>query len=236
MISEALFNISLKDSIKLIKQVNLFKGVGPKNIGDYSDEFKKVCRNNKHIETYNTIRDNLDYEIVLNDDSFFQFSIEKNYLRFSFIENPNFNYTKYDYLKISYPDEDVYALSEDEISELINENEFEQFLNEQEINSNLIYIRYDYDIKGYKPLLHSQSHLHIGFNENSRISASIVFTPLQFVTFCIKQSYYDLWKIHFESIDVKVISSQLNSIKNQCPKISDKKIWDDIERNEIYIS
>lgn len=236
MISEAVFNISLKESIKLLKQVNLFKGVGPKNIGEYSDEFRKVCRNNRHIEMYNTIRDNLDYEIVLTDDSFFQLKIEKNYLRFSFIENPNFNYTKYDYLKISYPEDDIYSFSEEEISELIDENEFEQFLNEQEINSNLIYVRYDYDIKGHKPLLHSQSHLHIGLNENSRIPASIILTPQQFVTFCIKQSYYDIWKIHHESFDLIDISNQLFVIKNQCPKITDKKIWDDIEKNEIYIS
>jgi hypothetical protein len=236
MISAALFNVSIKDSIKLLKKINLYKNVGPKNIGQYSDDFRKVCRNNKHIEIYNTIRDNLDYEIILSDDSFFQFSIGKNYLRFSFIENPSFNYTKYDYLKICFPEEDIYSFSDEEINEMINENEFEQFINEQEINSNLMYVRYDYDEKGYKPLLHSYSHIHIGLNENLRIPSSIVLTPLQFVLFCIKQSYYDVWKLHQETFDINDIAAELLKSKKQCPKITDIDIWNTIEKNEIYIA
>ena len=236
MISNALFGTSIKDSIKLLKKIKLYKNIGPKNIGQYSDAFKKVCRNNKHIEIYNTIRDNLDYEIILMDDSFFQFSIEKNYLRFSFIENPSFNFTKYDYLKVCFPEEDIYNLTDEDINAMINENEFEQFLNEQEINSNLMYCRYDYDGKGYSPLLHSYSHMHIGLNENLRMPSSIVLTPLQFVLFCIKQVYYDVWKLHKEKFDINDIAKELLNAKQQCPKITDLNIWNTMEKNEIYIT
>jgi hypothetical protein len=236
MINEAVFNISLTNSINLLTEINLYKGKGPKNIGDYSTEFKKISRRNKHIEIYNAIRDNLDYEIILNDDSFFQFCRLDNYLRFSYIENPNFKYTKYDYLRFSFSEDEILDFSEEDVNELVDENEFEQFLIEQEVNSNLTYIRYDYDKKGYKPLLHSQSHIHIGLNENFRIPSSIILTPLQFVTFTIKQRYFDVWKIYHEKFEVLEFSQKLLDIKNQCKAISDQNIWNDIEKNEIYIS
>lgn len=236
MINESTFNISIKDSIKLLKDVHLFKGVGPKNIGKYSEEFRKVCRNNKHIEIYNTIRDNLDYEIILSDESFFQFSYNTDYLRLSFIQNPSFKYTKYDYLKICFPDDDLSLLTETEIDGLINENEYEQFLIEQEINSNLIYVRYDYDKKGYNPLLHSCSHIHIGLNENLRIPMAIVLTPLEFVLFSIKQCYYDVWRLYHEKLTFPTVAKQLFDSKKICPIITDPAIWTPMEKHEIYIT
>lgn len=236
MINDSVFNISLTNSINLLTEIKLYKGKGPKNIGNYSDEFKKISRRNKHIEIYNAIRDNLDYEIILNDDSFFQFCRLDNYLRFSYIENPNFKFTKYDYLRFSFTEDEILDFSEEDVNELVDENEFEQFLNEQEVNSNLTYIRYDYDKKGYKPLLHSQSHIHIGLNENFRIPSSIILTPLQFVTFTIKQRYFDVWKIYHEKFETLEFSQKLSEIKNQCKIISDQNIWNNIEKNEIYIS
>lgn len=236
MIREATFKISIQTSIKLLKHINLFKGIGPKEFGEYSDEFKKVCRNNKHIEIYNTIRDNLDYEILLSDDSFFQFSYSPNYLRFSFIQNPRFNCSKYDYLKICFPDDDLNSLMENEIAGLIDENEYEQFLNEQEINSNLIYFRYDYDKTGYNPLLHACSHIHIGLNENLRIPSSIILTPLEFVIFAVKQCHYDVWKLYHENITIHNVEEKLFSSKKGCMQITDKSIWNPIEKNELYLS
>lgn len=235
MINQAKFNISIKESISLLKDVKIYKDIGPKTVGDYSEIFKKVCRQNKHIEIYNTIRDNLDYEIILQDDSFFQFSISDNYLRYSYIENPNYQYTKFDYLKLIFTEEEIYSFSEEDINELINENEFEQFLNEQEINSNLVYVRYDYDKKGYRPLLHSCSHLHVGLKEDLRLPLSVILTPLQFVIFCIKQAYFDQWQTYYESFEIEEFAGNLLSIKNQCIKITDNNIWKEIEKNELYI-
>lgn len=235
MINEATFNISISESIKFLKEIKLFKDVGPKKGGEYSTAFKKVSQNNKHIEIYNSIRDNLDYEIVLFDDSFFQFSHNQNYLRFSFIENPNFSYTKYDYLKILFSESDLYGLTEEEMNSFIDENEYEQFLNEQEINSNLVYIRYDFDKNGYNPLLHSYSHIHIGLNENLRIPSSIVLTPFEFVLFSIKQCYYAEWKLYQESFTFSDFVTKRNDSKKLCPIITDQNVWRTDEQNELYI-
>ncbi|MCZ8215777.1 MAG: DUF2290 domain-containing protein [Cyclobacteriaceae bacterium] len=223
-------------SITLLKEIKLYKGKGPKTIGKYSDDFKKVCRNNRHIEIYNTIRENLDYEILLIDDSFFQFSYDDNYLRFSFIENPNITYTKFEYLKFVFPEYNLDEIPEEEIESLIDENEYEQFINEQEVNSNLIYIRYDYDKRGYRPLLHSCSHIHIGLNENFRIPSSIILTPLEFLMFCIKQRYFYVWKIFHEKFEPGDWLKKRSDSKKLCQVISDSSTWDKIEKNEIYIA
>lgn len=235
MINEATYNISICESIKFLKYIKLFKGVGPKKGSEYSSAFKKASIRNKHIEIYNTIRDNLDYEIVLFDDSFFQFSYNQNYLRFSFIENPSFSYTKYDYLKLFFSETDLSGLTEDEMNLLIDENEFEQFLNEQENNSNLVYIRYDFDKNGYNPLLHSYSHIHIGLSENLRIPSSIVLTPLEFVLFSIKQCYYAEWKLYQESFAFTDFATRRNDSKKLCPIITDTTIWHTDEQNEIFL-
>lgn len=235
MMNEATYNISIGESIKFLREIKLFKDVGPKKGSEYSSEFKKASQNNKHTEIYNAIRDNLDYEIVLFDDSFFQFSHNQNYLRFSFIQNPSFSYTKYDYLKIIFSETDLYGLTEDEMGSLIDENEFEQFINEQEINANLVYIRYDFDKNGYNPLLHSNSHIHIGLNENLRIPSSIILTPLEFVLFSIKQCYYAEWKLYHESFEYKDFLKKRNDSKKICPIIKDSTIWHDDEQNEIFL-
>lgn len=235
MINKSTYNISIGESVKFLKEINLFKGVGPKQGNEYSSVFKKASQSNKHIEIYNAIRNNLDYEIVLFDDSFFQFSHNQDYLRFSFIQNPNFSNTKYDYLKILFPELDLYELNDDEINSFINENEYEQFLNEQELNLNLVYIRYDFDDNGYKPLLHSCSHIHIGLNESLRIPSSIVLTPLEFVLFSIKQCYYAEWKLYQESFNFTDFVTKRNDSKKICPIITDPNIWSTDEHNELYI-
>ena len=235
MINKSVFKISIDESIKHLKGINLFKDIGPNQIGCYSKEFKKVCRGNKHIDIYNCIVKNLDYEIILNDDSFFQFSWDNEYLRYSFIQNPNISFSKTDYLNQVFSLEEIDEMSDSDLDELVNEDDYEQFLNEQIQNNNPIYIRYDFDRKGYKPLLHSCSHIHFTLSEDMRISSQRIFTPHMFTYLCVKLCYYDSWKSHFELKEQNAIASEILDIKNRAFLISDKDIWNDIEKNEMYL-
>ncbi len=234
MISKGSFSISIDDSIAFLKTLGLFKGKGVKNTGEYSSEFLKVCRTNKHTHIYKTAIGNLDYEILLADDSIFQIAQKENYLRYCFIQNPNYSFSKHEFLKMLYPDEELVEIDEKTLDELImdiNENEYEQFLNEQELNLGATIIRYDYDEHGYKPLLHSCSHMHIGLNENFRLPSSIILTPLKFVLFCIKQLYLDKWSDRHQN-DADFVS-YLATAKKGCPAM--QKNWDKVEENDIYI-
>lgn len=235
MISEGSFKSSFNKSLLLLKKMELFKSKGVKNMGEYSSEYLKICRTNKHTSIHKTALDNLDYEVILKDDSIFQISKDSDSLRFCFIQNPNFNFSKNDFVKYLYSEDGLLEIDDDTLScfiSEIDENEYEQFLNEQELNLHSTIIRYDYDKKGYKPLLHSCSHIHIGLNENLRIPCSIILTPLKFVVFCLKQIYYDKWSVEFNKNTNSVI--YLKEVKNECKKI--KGNWVKIEENQIYIT
>ncbi len=217
---------SLKISInteikKLLEDMNLYKSMGVKNIGEHSSAFKDIARTGNHIDMYKVAIHELDYEILLQDDSIFQFSTT----RYAFIQNPNISVTKEDLLNKMYTQEELINLSEDdynEILESISDLDLEQFKNEQNINIHAHIIRYDIDKTGYKPLQHAYSHLHIGNNDNIRIPCFRILTPLMFVLFVLKHTYLIDQTIYEKILPVnkgETISSQY---------------WDKKEQYELY--
>jgi hypothetical protein len=231
--NEGQFQISITESIAFLKRIELFKDKGTKPIGQHSDEIKKISKSNKHKEIYECVIRNFDYEIILSDDSIFQFSFSPNDIRYAYIQNPCYFVTKEEYIG--------FILSTDEPNELediksyiemIDENEYEQFLNEQQLNSLSNFFRYDASLKGYTPLIHPFSHLHIGLNSNIRIPLSIIITPLAFVKFCIKNSYYDNWKNAVTKFDN--FTGEIQRSKNSCISL-DRTKWSEIEEHELYI-
>lgn len=235
MIGEVGVKQSIAEAIKFLKSVKLYKGIGPKSLGSHSEAFKKISRKNRHTEIYRAAIENKDYEILLVDESILQFGVENDTLRYAFIENPNIFIPKEEFLNHLYPAEDLLLFTEEELIELqdsIKDDEYEQFLNEQDLNLEAHVIRYDLDVKGYNPLVHSYSHIHIGLNENLRIPCSKVLTPLSFTFFAIKHTYYKEWKM---SIVEGSLQNQLLESKNGCLTLP-KKYWVDLEKHEFYLS
>lgn len=233
--NESKFNISIKDSLKLLKDFKLFKSNGVKPIGQYSDEIKKVSKENNHSLIYKIAIKNYDYEILLEDDSIFQFSFG-NEIRYAFIQNP-YNYvTRKSYVLDLFSHEDLQDMDKSNIEEMFNsidEEEFQQYVNEQELNINSNFIRYDAGIKGYKPLNHSFSHIHIGLNEHLRISCSLLLTPMKFVMFCLKNTYYDIWTDFFnnnEKFDERILIC-----KKQCRQLNEIN-WSENESYELHLN
>lgn len=179
------FIASINDSIDLLIKFNLLKSKGIKGNGVYSDEFLKISKGDNIIETYKCAIKNLDYDILLKDDSIIQFQQKNDDLRYAYIQNPYKFISKEEYAFLTHTAEELEILSDFTIEELINENEYEQFLNEQSLNSISNYFRYDCSPVGYKPLIHSYSHFHIGMNENVRIPTSKIITPLKFTKFSL---------------------------------------------------
>lgn len=66
-------------------------------------------------------------------------------------------------------------------------------LTEQEIKF-VTPIRYDYNTKIYKPLVHSSAHVHFGYEENIRVPTDKVLFPSAFVKLILQYFYYDVWK------------------------------------------
>jgi len=230
------FKISIGESSTFLNKFKLFKSIGPKGNGIYSEEFICLSRSNNIIESYKCAVRNFDYDIMLQDDSIIQFQFKSEELRYAFIQNPYNFYTREEYLNSIYGIDELSVLSEADITEMIisiNEEDYEQFLNEQKLNSTSNYFRYDFSKAGYRPLVHSYSHLHIGLNPDVRIPSSKILTPLKFTKFIIKNTYYNLWKSKFDE-DENFIK-EIEIIKKGCADLTSEN-WTPIEKNDLYLS
>ena len=226
------FFSSINESLILLNKFKLLKSKGPKGNGIYSEEFLKISKGDNIVETYKCAIKNEDYDILLKDESIIQFQKVNDDLRYAYIQNPYKYISKEDYVALIYTTEELEEFTDFSIDELINENEYEQFLNEQNLNSISNYFRYDCSSAGYKPLIHSYSHFHIGMNENVRISTSKIITPLKFTKFCIKNTYFDNWKAQFD-IDPNFINEVIK-MKNDCLQLPENK-WNVIEDNDLHL-
>jgi len=233
MINSVSLEYFIKEAIKLLKEIDLLKDSNIYEIGNHSEEFKKISRGNRHTEIYNCAIENLDYEILLKDDSIFQFSLNSSgVLRYCFIQNPSIFVDKFDYLREFYSPEELFTYPDEELLSTINEEEYEQFVDDQNLNLEANIFRYDLDSAGYSPLLHSYSHIHIGLNENTRLSCSKILTPLKFVIFSIKNTYYKEWKNALKLNEA--LNQKIKESKDQCINLP-KEFWSNDETFELYI-
>jgi hypothetical protein len=233
--NQAVFNISFGKSIRFLRNINMLKRRGTKDVGEHSDTFKSASRNNSHFELYRIAIANEDFEVLLTDESIFQFSRQDNYLRYCFIQNPLIFPSKEDYLTKLYGPEELLNLSGSELESLlamVDDHEYEQYLTEQSLNNQSHILRYDLDEKGYLPLVHSYSHIHVGLNDSLRIPCSKILTPLQFTIFCIKHSYHEFWKTRFNNDGG--IEELMRESKKLC-RIIPQAYWIEREMHDLFL-
>ena len=234
------FKRSLIQCEKTLKELNVFRHKGPKNINidGVSDAFKYSSQEGDYIKIYRTGLDNLDYDFLLFDESFFQFSIEIAdsdilSIRYAFFQNPQ-SYKSYEEFLETLRES---GLIIDETNEMIGDTfheDYNQFLSELNFNSNFTTIRYDYDSFNYHPLIHSISHFHIGTSDNVRIPCDKIISPIKFLLFVLKHTYYYLWK-EWITAENKEIFSKLITSKREC-KIVNGIYWNKLEQNELFIT
>ncbi len=230
--NDGAFNISINDAVRLLKKMKFLKRQKDIERGVYSLASLEAAKSGDLKEIYQTAIDNNDYELLLDDDSIFQFSKEGEKLRYAFIQSQSSYFSFMDFL-LEIFEEDEIPLDEQIIEELKVDyaEDYEQRRDEQKINIGAMYVRYDVDRKGYRPNLHSYSHLHIGLNNTFRLPSSIILTPLTFVLFIIKHVYIARWEI---AINENIIDSQVFQFKKICRNIPEE-LWQSQEQRELYI-
>ncbi|TKC00031.1 DUF2290 domain-containing protein [Pedobacter cryotolerans] len=235
--NQSLFNISLQESKQVLRDFSLFKNNGLKSINNdgVTEEFKLSSQKATYKETFLVALRNFDYDIILNDQSFFQFQMKKNgndlELRYAFFQTP-FTFRSYqDFVSELLVNENNKETLE-EIGELFH-FEYQQYLDEQELLENYSTIRYDFEGKGYRPLIHSTSHLHIGYQNHMRIPLNKTLTPLKFVLFVIKQVYYREWKEKANS-DLDYIKDKLTRARINCTDLKAIQ-WNSNEQLDLHI-
>lgn len=216
------------DVVKFLKEIGLFKNSIYDPNDHYADIVKSVSRKGNYEEIFQSVINTYSYDILLSDDSVFQFHKEKNNYRYCFIQNPR--------VKMSW-DEYLFYLGENEVD--ITESERELFQtafdnNDDEcfqINNYPVYIRYDVSEEEYKEGEHPYSHLHIGIHNEIRIPISILLTPEMFTEFVVKMVYRQKW-LKFK--DDNYFVDFHNSSKSRCDAI-DLKFWSEMDKKDLFL-
>lgn len=199
----------------------------------FSSEFISVSQEEEYEKIYKIAIEKGDYDFLLKDDSFFQFSCELNNsngkltkLRYAYYQNPRAYPTYEEFLK------DIFNTEIEQCGEIF-QFEYEQMIAEAKINRGVCPIRYDYDYELYQGMYHSISHIHIGHNNEVRIAVNKMLTPEKFALFVLRNIYYDVWMECYKN-NVKFQQRCLTS-KQRCEALVEEYFSKE-ENKQLFLS
>ncbi len=226
--NEAAFLINLKLCKKVFEQFGILKKTNNINIyvssyNKFSSEFRRIAQKNDYIKTFITGLEMDDYDYLLNDGSFIQYSYDKKdndiVLRMAYY--PSITSLTYEEFLKEFYDLDI------EDCGAVFMSDYQQYLTEEETKL-VTPLRYDYNSRKYKPLIHSSSHIHMGYEENIRIPFEKIITPTVFAKFILQYYYYENWKSKIcdqDLLDYCLIKQgECYAIEQQYFSHNDKKI------------
>lgn len=165
-----------------------------------SDEFKKASLNKLPYKTiYDLAIKNNDFNLMLNDKSFFQFNEKEanKELRLAFYPNP-YNLFEYD----EFSKEAIDLLHSNEITY----DEYDQLTTEFNFYLDVPPIRYDLSYKQYKAPYHPTGHFHIGFCNENRWPVKRLFNPYLFVLKILVHYYYNVFTQSTNNDDTNLLN------------------------------
>lgn len=226
----ASFIIHMESAIKIVSACKLLKA----KIAKTGRDRFAIKRNISSLEEYNQyiheVYNTTDYDILLKDDSFFQFDqrIEgaKTSYRYVYMQNSVRKMTFEEFCE-----KYGYTLSDADIDEI--ELYFDEQAGDDAFVPNVfpLYLRYDVSDIGYKANIHSYAHLHIGTSSDVRLPVGKILTPDAFVSLCLKLAYPDTWGRKMVE-DPHV--SELYNFKRLCEDIP-SNFWTENERKDIFL-
>lgn len=225
--NEGAFLINLQLCKKILVEYEILKKANLNNIQictykKYSSISRTCMQKDEYARAFIVGLEMDDYDFLLKDGSYFQFSFDKNdmdyILRMAYY--PSINHVSYeDFLQ------EILGWGVNECGGEFIED-YQQYITEQETKF-VTPIRYDYNSKIYKPLVHSASHVHLGCEENIRIPIDIILYPSAFVKIILQYFYYDKWKEkieHGSSKDCFIGKAEKKIIDEQYFGFDEKKI------------
>jgi hypothetical protein len=181
------FKASILSCIECIANIDYLFQAGTVSSLQASSDFKHKSRKAVYYrEIYEAGTTNQDFNLMLKDRSYFQFTenVEGENIRLAFYPNP-FQFIEYQ----NHKKEALELLDDNELTE----SEYEQILSEGEFSSDIPLIRYDLSVKQHCDNYHPAAHFHIGFNANNRWPVGKKLTPYVFMLKIIMLYYPDLW-------------------------------------------
>ncbi|MEN4052700.1 DUF2290 domain-containing protein [Sulfurimonas sp. NWX79] len=232
------FNKNITQCIQFLDQYNLLFQAGCITSLSASSEFKKNARKStSYKRLYDIGTKYQDFNFMLIDKSFFQFSRtkiinkktgEENFdLRFTYYPNP-YKFVEYQENKIEI--EHMYENNE------ITLEEYQQFLSEEFFTSDIPLIRYDLSKNQYCENYHPTAHFHIGFHAENRWPVKRELTPMSFMLKILMHYYIKWWKDlgdcgKNENLLTKIYTEELKKCL-----LLDNEHFSNIEEKRLYFS
>lgn len=203
--------------------------VSPKKL---SDKFIRISTKKDYDQIHRTALENGDYDLLLGDQSFFQFTIDDvGVIRYAYYQTsreiPSYEEFLYD---IGFTEEDIKDLLE-KSTELPFSHDYDQVISEAKLSNSVTPIRYDYNEGQYESIVHPTSHLHIGHDNEIRIPINVILTPSAFVAFVIRHIYYPYWK---KAMNDESFKELYLSVKNACATVCEES-FDLEEKKDLYL-
>lgn len=153
-----------------------------------SEDYRKEAYSSdvKYESLYLTGLRNSDYNIQLDDYSYFQFSASGEKVRLSYFPNPFFGADS----KVM---QEVGEKHEYLLEGLLDVETFLQEIADARAAHIPPLLRYEFDKKGYKELIHPTSHFHVGYHSSNRWPVQRKLTPESFGLFVLKLYYSEYW-------------------------------------------
>ncbi|RXE47295.1 DUF2290 domain-containing protein [Chromohalobacter israelensis] len=225
------FNKSIRDCFETLEQLDFLAQAGPCNSLRASDDFKKTSlKSQNYREVYDAGVRNQDFNIMLSEHSFFQFTLEENNdIRLAYYPNP-YRFVEY----IKYKRDALSLLDDNEITQ----EEYFQFLSEGDFTCDIPAIRYDYSLEQYCKDYHPAAHFHIGFYAENRWPTNRLLTPHAFLLKTLKHYYLGVW-IEEAQKNGNTMDDHLDKKYRkevfECPKL-DEEAFSKEESERFYIT
>lgn len=225
---------SYKESVLFLKKSGLlnkenYSRVFSLDFSKFSVDFISVFQDDEYKKTYQVAMEKRDYDLLLVDDSFFQFTYTRDTIRYAYYENP-FNYKNYlEFLETEceFTAKEIKEIGEDYIQD------YEQYISESELKKSVVPIRYDFDanINNYDEMVHTGSHIHLGHNNDIRIPTKMLLTPLGFCIFVMRNQYVDVYK---KTLSDSRLRNQILGEKNRFKKC-DSNLFNINDESQLYL-
>lgn len=193
----------------------------------FSDVFKKLSREESYQPLYQRGIEYNEYDFLLADYSFLQFSMEElsGSVRMAYYPNPNIIESYEKYL------EKEWDSTVEEVGDTYREF-YEKYNDDEAPQRQVTPLRYDCDVKEYIEVIHSASHLHFG-SQGVRVNCRYLLTPLAFVTLIVDLYYYSCWKEIL--LKETCLSPVVFSVKKQCDLIK-KEYFSEKDKEYFYLT
>lgn len=210
------FNKSIKNVVQLLIENDYIFHIGSIESLNASDEFKKESREgSSYKKLYDLGASKQDFNIMLKDKSYFQFSINSsNDIRLAFYPNP--------YISLEYQELNLEYKKLLEEGQLSNED-YEQFLSEEKFTNDIPLIRFDFSEKQYCEKYHPTAHFHIGFDRENRWPVRRILSPYAFFLKILMIYYINLWKEWGEkSSELNILDEKYRKELSNCELIKNE--------------